>query len=201
MEARQYFQQHKEAIGLSPLKALMTPIGHTLTGLAIGTLALPRDVPPRQKVACLAVFALLASLPDLPLPFLGHTRFDISHSLVTCTVGVIVVGSLLLWKFKGRFPFTPTMILAGALCWYSHLVLDAMYSWGIGMPIAWPIGEARLNLAVPWLHIGNKTDVFSMHNVWVAIYEVLTFGPLLLGALLAKRLYWRMTADPIGSES
>jgi membrane-bound metal-dependent hydrolase YbcI (DUF457 family) len=179
----------------------MTTIGHTLTGLAIGYTALPRDVPTRQKVACLAVFALLANLPDLPLPFWGHNRFDISHSLVTCTAGVVVVGSLLLGKFKGRFPFTPTMILAGALCWYSHMVLDAMYSWGIGMPIAWPFGVVRLNLAVPWLHIANKADVFSMHNVWVAIYEILTFGPLLLVAIFAKRLYWRKTADPLSAES
>lgn len=179
----------------------MTPIGHTLTGLAIGYAAIPRDVPTRQKVYCLAVFALLASLPDLPLPFWGGNRFDISHSIVTCTAGVVVVGSLLLWKFKGRFPFTPTMILAGALCWYSHLVLDAMYSWGLGMPIAWPFGTVRLNLAVPWLHLSDKVNVFSMHNVWVGIYEILTFGPLLLVAVLFKHFYPRKPVDRVCEKS
>ena len=164
----------------------MTPIGHTLTGLAIGYAAIPRDVPLKQKLGYLAVFALLASLPDLPLPYWGHGGLDVSHSLVTCTVGVLVIGGLLLWKFKGRFPFTPTMILAGALCWYSHMVLDAMYSWGVGLPIAWPLGMVRLDLAVPWLHIANKADVFSMHNVRVALFELLTFGPLLLLAVAFK---------------
>lgn len=164
----------------------MTPIGHTLTGLAIGYTAIPRDTPPQLKIRCLAAFALLASLPDLPLPFWGHAYLDVSHSLVSCTVGVLVIGSLLLWKYRGRFPFTPTMIFAGALCWYSHMVLDAMYSWGVGLPIAWPFGMVRLALPVPWLHIATKHHVLSMHNVWVVIYEIATFGPLLVLAVLLK---------------
>jgi hypothetical protein len=178
----------------------MTPIGHTLTGLAIGYAAIPRETPPKQRLGLLAVFALLASLPDMPLPFWGHANLEISHSLVSCTVGVLVIGSLLVWKYQGRFPFTPAMLFAGALCWYSHMVLDAMYSWGVGLPIAWPFGVVRLDLAVPWLHIANKVDVLSMHNVRVALFEVLTFGPLLLVAVLAKHYYWRKTANQLSEE-
>jgi membrane-bound metal-dependent hydrolase YbcI (DUF457 family) len=177
----------------------MTPIGHTLTGLAIGYTAIPRDVPTKQKFGYLAVFSLFASLPDLPLPYRGHSSFEISHSLVTCTVGVMVIGSLLLWKYKGRFPFTPMMIFAGALCWFSHILLDSMYSWGIGTPFAWPLGKARLALPVPWLHIANKTDIFSLYNVRVAIFEILTFGPLLLLAVLFKQFLPRKVVANAGT--
>lgn len=174
----------------------MTPIGHTLTGLAIGYTALPDGTSRKQKMLCLAGFSLLANLPDFPLPYWGHRDPAISHSLVTCTVGVLVIGSFLLWKFRGRFPFTPAMIVAGALCWYSHMVLDAMYSWGVGLPIAWPLGIVRLELAVPWLHIANKTDVVSMHNARVALMELLTFGPLLLLSVLTKHAFrWNAPAD------
>jgi hypothetical protein len=169
----------------------MTPIGHTLTGLAIGYLAVPREVPRQQKTLCLAAIALLASLPDLPLPFWGHAHLEISHSLVSCTAGVLVIGSLLLWRYKGRFPFTPTMIVAGALAWYSHMVLDAMYNRAIGLPVMWPFGIVRLNLPVPWLAIGNKTDILSMYNVKVAMFEMLTFGPLLLLSILVKHYMGR----------
>jgi hypothetical protein len=179
----------------------MTPIGHTLTGLAIGYAAIPRDTPPQQKMACLAGFALLASLPDLPLPYWGHGFLDASHSLVSCTIGVLVIGSFLLWKYKGRFPFTPTMIVAGALCWYSHMLLDSMYSWGVGLPIAWPFGMVRLALPVPWLQIADKADVLSLYNVKVAMFEILTFGPLLLLAVLVKHARPRRTLTDVPTSS
>lgn len=167
----------------------MTPIGHTLTGLAIGTLAIPRETPLKQKAIALGVYAILASAPDLPLPYWGHARYDISHSLFATTVAVLVTGLLALWRFKGRPPCTLVMIFAGAVAWFSHIVLDAMYSWGVGLPIGWPFGMLRLALPVPWLHPGNKYNVLSLFNVKVALYEILTFGPLLLIALGIK-YYW-----------
>ena len=172
----------------------MTPFGHTLVGLTIGYTAIPRAVPPRQKLYCLAAFALLANLPDLPLPFWGHPHAYASHSIAVCLMGSVVFGGLLLWRYRGRFPFMPRIILAGSLAWLSHMILDAMYSWGVGLPIAWPFGRARLALPVSWLHIANKSHVFSMHNFRVAIYEVLTFGPPLLAVLLAKHIYGRAKA-------
>ena len=165
----------------------MTPIGHTLTGLAIGYLAIPRDLPARQKFKALAVFAVVASIPDFPFPFWGHRRFEISHSVVVTTCGVLLAAGFLLWKYRGQFPFTPTMLFAGALAWYSHLLLDTMYNRAIGMPTLWPIGVGRVALPVPWLSIGNKADIFSMHNVRVAVLEILTFGPLLLLAFAVQK--------------
>ncbi len=167
----------------------MTPIGHTLTGLAIGYLAVPRDAPPKQTAIMLGVFALLASAPDLPFPFWGHNDYRISHSLVTTTVGIVLIGGFLAFKYKGRPPFTPTMLLAGAIAWYSHILLDSLYNHAIGLEVGWPLFDYRMAWPVSWLSPGNKHDIFSMHNVKVAVYEVLTFGPLLMLSLICKYLF------------
>jgi len=169
----------------------LTPIGHTLTGLAIGYLAIPREMPRQQKTWALAVFALLASVPDLPFPYWGHNDYRISHSLVVTTFVLVIVVGILALKYKGQAPFTPSMLLAGALAWYSHILLDSFYNHAIGLEIGWPIVDYRIALPVPWLSPGNKLDIFSMHNVKVAVFEVLTFGPLLVLSIILKHLKYR----------
>lgn len=164
----------------------MTPIGHTLTGLAIGYLAVPRDTPPKQKAITLGVFALLASAPDLPFPYWGHNDYRISHSLIMTTLGILLIGGFFAFKYRGRPPFTPTMLIAGAIAWYSHIFLDTLYNHAIGLEVGWPLFDYRMSWPVPWLSPGNKLDVFSMHNVKVALFEFLTFGPLLMFAV-----FWR----------
>jgi membrane-bound metal-dependent hydrolase YbcI (DUF457 family) len=165
----------------------MTPIGHTLTGLAIGYLVVPRDTPPKQKAITLGVFAILASAPDLPFPYWGHNDYRISHSLVMTTLGIVLIGGFFAIKYRGRPPFTPTMLIAGAIAWYSHILLDTMYNHAIGLEVGWPLFDYRLRLPVSWQSPGNKHAIFSMHNVKVAVYEILTFGPLLMLSILAKK--------------
>lgn len=167
----------------------MTPIGHTLTGLAIGYLAVPRDLPRKQKVVLLGAFALTASVPDLPFPYWGHSRVEISHGLIPATVGIVILGTVLWLGFRGQRPMTFGVIISLGLAWYSHIVLDSFYNHAWGLPVLWPLSNARLALPIPWLSNGNKADIFSMHNVQVAVFEILTFGPLLVLAYLVKKCF------------
>ena len=165
----------------------MTPIGHTLTGIAIGYLAIPRATPLKPKATLLAAFVVLANAPDLPFPYWGHDRYDISHSLFATTLGVLLLESALLWRFRGRTPVGWRVMAGLALCWYSHLLLDTLYSHAIGLAIFWPWNETRVALPIPWLHSGDRTHVFSIYNVRVAIFEILSFTPLVVMAYLIKK--------------
>jgi membrane-bound metal-dependent hydrolase YbcI (DUF457 family) len=167
----------------------MTPIGHTLTGLAIGYLGLPRDTPTKQKVLLLSSCAVLANIPDFPFSWWGHSRYDISHSLLMTTLGVVCLDAILLWRFRLKPPVTPQMLLAFALAWYSHLLLDMSYNHAKGLAIFWPWSTERVALPIPWLAVGNPRDVFSLHNVRVAFFEILTFGALLVFAILIKNRF------------
>jgi membrane-bound metal-dependent hydrolase YbcI (DUF457 family) len=167
----------------------LTPIGHTLTGLAIGYLAIPRDAPRKQRAVLLGAFALAASVPDLPLPYWGHSRVEISHGVVSATVGIVVLWSVLWTWFRGQRPVTVGVMIGLGLAWYSHILLDSFYNHAWGVPYLWPISDARLRLPISWLSPGNRADIFSMHNVKVAVYEILTFGPLLVLAYLVKKCF------------
>jgi membrane-bound metal-dependent hydrolase YbcI (DUF457 family) len=165
----------------------MTPIGHTLTGLTIGYLAIPRATPIKPKMLLLAAFAIAASVPDLPLPFWGHFRYEISHNIFSTTLGVLLLELVLVWRFRGREPVGWRVMLGLALAWYSHLLLDSMYNHGYGVAMFLPLSEQSFALPVPWLARGDREHIFSLHNVMVAVYEVLTFAPLVVMAYLVKK--------------
>ena len=167
----------------------MTPIGHTITGLAIGYLAIPRDTPIKQMGLLLAACALLASAPDLPFPYWGHNNYPISHSIFSTALGVILLETFVWRRFHGRPPITLSVMIAMALAWYSHILLDSFYSHAIGLEVLWPFSEGRLRLPIPWLAPGDKVHIFSIFNVKVALLEILTFGPLLVLAVLVKRCF------------
>lgn len=76
-----------------------------------------------------------------------------------------------------------------AIAWYSHILLDTLYNHAIGLQIFWPFSNARVALPIPWLSNGNKYDIFSMHNVKVAVFEILTFGPLLVLSYFVKKCF------------
>jgi membrane-bound metal-dependent hydrolase YbcI (DUF457 family) len=165
----------------------MTPIGHTLTGLTIGYLAIPRVTPFKPKLILLAAFALAASAPDLPFPYWGHFHYEISHNIFTTTIGVVMMECVLAWRFRGREPVGWRVMLGLALAWYSHLLLDSMYNHGYGVAMFWPMSDKSFALPVPWLARGDRDHIFSLHNVMVGVYELLTFVPLLVIAYLVKK--------------
>ena len=169
----------------------MSPVGHTLTGLAIGYLAVPRATPLKPKLALLAMFAVAANAPDLPFPYWGHERYDISHSVFSTAAGLTILLTVLVSWFRGRDPVGWRILLGLAVAWYSHLLLDTLYAHGHGLAIYWPLNNDRIAVPLSWLGRANRIDVFSLHNVRVAFFELITFGPLLVFALLAKAIFRR----------
>jgi hypothetical protein len=166
----------------------MTPIGHTLTGLTIGCIVLPSNFSVRSKTITLAVFALLANLPDLPLPGWGHTRYDISHSLVATTVGIVVLGMIASVTMKGRGILSPALLVGGGLAWYSHLLLDSFYSHRQGIAIFWPFSSACFALPIPCFESMEVHPLFCLHNFRVFAIEAAVYGTI-LGLTLAIRRF------------
>jgi len=63
----------------------MSFVGHSLMGLSIGALCLPRAIRPVRAVATAAALSVLAETPDIRLTGWGHHRYRVSHSVfVTC---------------------------------------------------------------------------------------------------------------------
>lgn len=163
----------------------MSPIGHSLVGLAIGVMATDARQPLRRRVGTLAAFVAAANLPDWPLPYWGHSAYYVSHSLpVTLALIALIAGIV-----KVGRPFSsPTLLLALAAAWLSHLLLDSLYGHGKGIGVGWPFMEYRLRFPVPWLQtIDLQQSLVSPHNLRVYALEFVTFGPLVLLALLTTK--------------
>ena len=166
----------------------MTPVGHTLTGLAIGYAVMPFRFSPRAKAATLGVFAILAFAPDLPLPSWGHDRYDISHSVFVTTLGVLLVGVAAYAKLRGSPYMSWPLLVGGAVAWYSHLLLDTFYNHGKGLHIFWPFGDGRVALPIPWFSKMNLDPLLTMHNFRVWTIEAVAYG-FVLGAVVIVRRF------------
>jgi len=170
----------------------MSPVGHTLIGLAFASVALPSVPGRKRKLAAAALFVALANLPDWPIPYWGHDRYFISHSLF---VNLALIGIL---AFFLRRQLPAKTIILGAGAWLSHLLLDSFYSHGQGIAIYWPVSMERLNLAMPWFkNLDLSQSPLSAHNLSVGFVELLAFSPILWVA--AASTYWlnqRRTAGP-----
>ena len=167
----------------------MTPVGHTLTGLAIGILATPREWPARRQVAALPAFALLANAPDFPIPYWGHHRYLISHSVFSTCVGVVLLAGIVRLYAGGRIPWH--LYVGEALAWYSHLLLDSFYNHGRGIRVYWPFGDGRWRLPIPWFSIMQREPLFGRHNRRVWLIEAVAYGTLLTVTLVASRYFPR----------
>lgn len=167
----------------------MTPVGHTLTGLALGVLTLPRRATGWHRTLHLAVYGALASVPDFPLPHWGHERYDISHSVfVNALLIGLCITLLAVWSTARQRAGGWSVVVGGGLAWLSHLLLDAFYNHGLGVAIFWPFSPARLVLPIVWfttlpsLHPPLTWDVARIFAV-----EGLVYGGVLLGALGVRR--------------
>ncbi len=159
----------------------MSPVGHSLTGLAIGALA-TRGWRPRDRAIALAGFVVLANLPDAPLPGWGHDAYHVSHSLAVTLALIATAG----WSLRRVVP--TRLLLAGGMAWLSHLLLDSFYNHGLGIEIGWPITSYRLNLPIPWLQtLELSQSAWSERNLSVGLLEALTFGPFLIACWLLSR--------------
>lgn len=166
----------------------MTPIGHTLTGLAIGYAVLPSPFSPRAKAVTLGMFAILANSPDLPLPGWGHDRYNISHSIFVTMVASLLAVALAASLLRRTSYFSWPLFLGGAVAWCSHIFLDTMYNHGRGLLIGWPFGKGRVAFPVPWFSTMNRSPLFSEHNFTVWTTEALFYGAIFATVVIVRHL-------------
>ncbi|BBO35278.1 metal-dependent hydrolase [Lacipirellula parvula] len=164
----------------------MTPVGHSLMGLAIGWIAVPAEFSRRAKIVALAAFVALANAPDWPLPGWGHDRYDISHSIFVTLGAITVVAAIATtWLRQTRY-FSWRLIVGGAAAWLSHLLLDTFYFGRRGLAMFWPMSEARVSLPLPWFTVMQLKPLVSAHNARVFAIEAAFYG-----AILAAVIVWR----------
>ena len=175
----------------------MSPVGHSIVGLAFAVVAMPRDVGRKWLVTLPVAFISLASLPDWPMPSWGHDRYDISHSIFVNISLVSMV--ILLWCVVPSFRSAvgARCLCLGAGAWLSHLLLDSFYNHGRGVPIYWPYSDARLNFAMPWFNtIDLSQSIASSHNLSVYFVEFVAYLPVLIMAVGFRKL---ITRQPVVS--
>jgi hypothetical protein len=148
---------------------------------------MPSDFSPNAKLSVLGAFVVLANLPDAPLPYWGHARYDISHSVFVTTLGVAILATLA--TGVARMMNTSarrSILLGGAAAWYSHLLLDTFYGHGKGLALLWPVSDMRLALPVPLFATMQLSPLFCMHNLRVFAIEAVTYGTVMCIAVFVR---------------
>lgn len=166
--------------------ARVTTVGHSLAGLSIAALALPRGRSLLWYIVFGHFFVFFANLPDFPLPGWGHDSYQVSHSIFLAALLASLLA-LLLFLPKFNAQVGKTMVVAWSITWLSHMLLDSMYSHGMGIGIFWPLSNAHLALPLPWFETLRWPPV-SEHNRSVLITEIGVFGTLLLLCVSLRRL-------------
>lgn len=166
----------------------MTSVGHTLTGFGLATLLLPASERPLWRRPVLHLCAFAANVPDLPLPGWGHDRYEVSHSLFVtlALLAVLAAAPLASGPLRERLGGYP-VLLAVSAAWFSHLLLDSLYSHGRGIGILWPLSDAHLALPVSWFHTLRLDPWAQAHNLRVLAVELAFYGPLLALCVLLRR--------------
>lgn len=169
----------------------MTPVGHSLVGMAVGVVVMPRYKTFWAKAAFLAGFVALANLPDWELPGWGHNRYNVSHSVFVNLAMIAAIAAILRLPGlrKTRIASWP-VILGGAAAWLSHFLLDSFYAHRFGVAIFWPFSTARLALPMPWFRtLRHIPPPLTMDTIRICAVEALFFGPILVVAIAWR--YWR----------
>ncbi len=167
----------------------MTFVGHTLTGATLGVLSLPRGYPKRWQKSYLLIFGLLANIPDLPLKYWGHDRYEISHSLLVNGLMILSLAVFVSsWKdLKSKLGWG--VLLSGSLAWLSHLLLDSFYNHGNGVAIFWPFSHGRLALPIPWFSVlESLPPPLTQTTLRIVLIELVCYGTLLLCAIGLRKV-------------
>jgi hypothetical protein len=175
----------------------MSPVGHSIVGLAFAAIAMPALQSRTSKLFLAAVFVAVANLPDWPIPNWGHDQYRISHSVFMNLTLIGIVGTIWLSLQTFRRAVPNRCLVLGGCAWLSHLVLDSFYNHGNGIAIYWPISKAKLNLAMPWFNnLDLSQPVMSQHNLSVFTIEFAAFSPLLAIALIVNFQIGKLSGKP-----
>lgn len=168
----------------------MTQVGHLIVGITGGKLCLPKDSNFAKKFWFILLFVFLANIPDLPIPYWGHDRYYISHSLFVNLLLIVILILILqiLTKYTHAVKVSWQILIFGSLAILSHLLLDSFYNHGLGVPIFWPFSEASLVLPIPWLSVQKDLPppiTYAMVRIW--LIELASFSPFLGIAILFRK--------------
>lgn len=162
----------------------MTTLGHSLTGLSLAALTLPRGKTILWYLVVAHFFVFFANVPDFPLPGWGHASYNVSHSVfVTALLSSLLAMLLLLQRFNetvGR-----KIVVAWTAAWFSHMLLDSTYNHGRGIAIFWPFSEAHLALPQSWFETLTWPPM-SDRNLRVFLIELGVYGTLLAVCLFIR---------------
>jgi membrane-bound metal-dependent hydrolase YbcI (DUF457 family) len=153
---------------------------------------MPPRLAAKAQAILLASFVLLANLPDLPLPYWGHDRHDISHSLFL-TLAMIAVLTVSMRRFKDRMPLiaSPQVLAGGAAAWLSHLLLDSFYRRESGTAIFWPFfPQAKFSLPLPWFE-SALPPLWSWRTARICLVEFAFYSTLLAAVVILRWYYYR----------
>ena len=179
----------------------MTFVGHSLTGAAFAMLAMPRHSSRKSKAVIVTCYLLVANLPDYQLPFWGHERYHISHSVFVNLLLILPLALVLcLWPRARQRTGGVRVIALGAVAWLSHLVLDSFYNHGLGIAIFWPVSSARLALPMPWFStLRQPLPHVDAHALRVYAIELAFYGGIfVLATALRRILHPRSAPDDAG---
>jgi hypothetical protein len=162
-----------------------------LTGVAIGVVCMPEDKPKKWKAVFLAVFAVIANIPDLQFTYQQHRLFySVSHSLF---VNLLLILLLLPLFFRSKEILLSVggwkSVIGGAFAWLSHLLLDTFYKRGNGLMMFWPFSSAEVSLPIPWFSpVTQIPPPLTADTVHIMLIEFVFYGTLLLIAILLRWL-------------
>ena len=151
----------------------------------MGIVSLPERKPARWKVIHLAIFALLALIPDFRFRFWGHHRYFISHSIfINLFVILHVLPVFICLKGFREMVGGWNVVTGGVLTWLSHLLLDTFYNHGKGLLMFWPFSDARLALPIPWFSVvKDMPPPLTLDTVRILLIEFAFYGTLLLAII------------------
>lgn len=161
----------------------MTPVGHTLAGMALGVLLLPPPQRSRRGFLKLAALGVIANLPDLPVSGWGHDEYAVSHSIfVNLALAGVGIGLVFLAR-AANSRASGRLVLAALCAWMSHFLLDTFYAHGKGIGLFWPLSKAKVSLPIPIFEtLGKYPRTIGWHMAPVFVTEFATYGLLFVAA-------------------
>ena len=188
---------------------MASPIAHSIAGFWT-SLAARRGLTGkvaaegRQYLPRLGVLILLANAPDLDLFLPPGFPNNALHRGFTHSLTLAVAVSLALscvWQIVPGFWRSTVLCFAA---YSSHLLIDLFtgmrLGWtytGFGIPLFWPWHQNFSSplILVPGVHHKTLSALFSLDNLWVCIYETLTFGGVtaIASALWKQKLKSRIS--------
>jgi len=164
-----------------------SPLGHALTGMAVGWVIADPVVPARRRVVEPAIFGAIAAAPDLDILVGAHRMY--THSVGAVLV-VLVIARWMLGPGQWR------LALAVAAAWASHVLLDWLgsdTSPPIGLMALWPFSDDYyISPFGLFDEISRRywlPQEFIWNNLAAALKEVAIIGPFAVAALAVAR--WR----------